>query len=123
MMMNKLKIIVGIIAFFSLFMQCACPYVGNNPQAVFSPSGEFLGYYDQVDFLDEWTTIDAKWHFKDGGELTITSESGITNAYWIDGTKTLEIIIDGESTVYNAQPVNENKLILYTTDQEIVLEK
>jgi len=122
MMMNKLKIIVGITAFISLFLQCACPYNGNDPIGGFSPR-EYWNYYDKTDFLDEWTTIDAKWKFKDGGELAITSETEVTDAYWIVGKNTLEIIIKGESTVYNVQPINETKLILYRNDQEIVLQK
>ena len=48
-MMNKLKIIVGITAFISLFLQCACPYNGDNPIGGFSPR-EYWNYYDKTDF-------------------------------------------------------------------------
>ena len=123
-MMNKLKIIVGAAAILSLFLQCACPNVGSYPVGGF----EALKYSNnnhtsKVDLLDEWTTIDSKWHFKDGGELTISSQSQKTNAYWIDGKNSLEIIIKGESTVYNVEVISERELKLSTNDLVVVLKK
>jgi len=122
-MMNKLKIIIGFLAIVSLFLQCHCGTVGSNPVGFFGSREYWNNHSSKVDLLDEWTTIDSKWHFKDGGELTISSQSAITNAYWIDGEKTLEVIIKGESTVYNVDVISATKLKLSTTDKEIVLEK
>jgi len=121
--MNKLKIIIGVIAILSLFLQCGCPHTGNNPVGVFGKQEYWNNHSSKVDLLDEWTTIDSKWHFKDGGELTINSQSQITNAYWIDGKSTLEIIIEGESTVYNVEVISEKELKLSTNDQVVVLKK
>ena len=69
----------------------------------------FFHYHSsKVDLLDQWTTIDSKWHFKDGGELTINSQSQITNAYWIDGKNTLEIIIKGEKLSNEKFQISQN---------------
>ena len=125
-MMNKLKIIIGVLAILSLlFGQCMCPHRDNTPVGALGGHKEYNNYYyySNVELLDEWTTIDSKWHFKDGGELTIKSQSQVTNAYWIDGKNTLEIIVKGESTIYSVEVLSETKLKLTSNEKEIILEK
>ena len=122
-MMNKLKIIIGLVATISLFLQCQCGYRSNNPLSAFGSREAWIYNSSEVKLVDNWTTVDATWNFKDGGELTITSQAGVTNAYWIDGEKTLEIIINGESTLYNVELLSATKIKLYTGTEELILEK
>lgn len=122
-MMNKLKIIIGLVATISLFLQCQCGYRSNNPLSAFGSREAWVYENSEVNLVDDWTTVNATWSFKDGGELTITSKSGITKAYWIDSKNTLEIIVEGESTVYNVELMSATKIKLYTGNKEIILEK
>lgn len=123
--MNKIKIIIGIIAILStLFGQCMCPYDDNYPVGAFGGAGSYYYYYStEIELIDKWDTIDATWQFKDGGELMIESRDKISKAYFIAGEETLEIIRNGESTVYSVEALSEKSLRLFTETEEIILEK
>ena len=124
--MKKIKIMIGIIAVLStLFGQCMCPYDGNFPSGVLGGVSDYFYYYydTQIELLDKWETIDATWEFKDGGELMIESKDAINKAYFISGENTLEIIRNGESTVYSVEALSEKSLRLFNEKVEIILEK
>ena len=121
-MMKKINIL-AISIILSVFLgSCMYPWAGSSPESAFSSRWE-INYDTKIDLLNEWTTIDGKWHFKDGGELTIQSQSQTTDAYWISAENTLEIIINDKSVIYEVEVISEDEFVLTSETNKIVLTK
>ena len=112
-MKNKLFTLFILVILCLSLVQCLHP-----------TKGQFNIYYDDnVQLIDDWSTIDAVWQFKDNNELTIYTESEKIEGLWIAEETTLEIITGNESTLYQVNVINENKLKLTYGEKEIILKK
>lgn len=114
-MKNNSKLITFILVLFTITMyQCMGPNKGRYTLY----DNDII---ENVQIIGDWTSIASQWHFKNGGKLTIESQSETTNALWTQNDNTLKIIVNDEITVYNVDVLSDTKLKLSTADKEIIL--
>jgi len=99
--MNKLKIIIAVLAVMSLmFGQCACPY-GGSP----STWSETLHYL----ITGSNSNSNSVYDFSENGELTITSKEtkAVRNVFWSSEGEEIALIFEKDVKVYSFEKISE----------------
>lgn len=116
--MNKLKIIIAVLAIGSLFFgQCMCPYKGDNP--VGSLNSELAWWLINYVYSGDF----AEYSFDDDGQLEITNKETkvIQKGFWSLDGEVLTLLVNKKTTDYTVEKISDLKLKLIGQDEIIIL--
>ncbi len=116
--MNKILkyLLLGFVAFS--FLQCACPWKGEN---------SIYGNYPSKTSIqagDEWQNLESNWKFYEEAELVIIyQDNSSVKGLWFAEDERLEVILGDETISYSISEINANKIQLISGITEITLNR